>query len=277
MTSPCQLDCNQSSYYGLQEMWWWWGYWPMTFSFSLTLSIASDVHIAFWSKHLLLPIFHWFLFLSTLVPPLIQPFDIPSTSVGKLMYIACVVSSGDMPIRITWHKDGQLIVPGSASGVAIETKEFMSSLQISNVTLKHNGNYTCIASNAAATVSWERQLIVTGEGLSEERVVQQWWTKTVQTWCLMCGAILELFCDHSLVAAFTVWLSLSCFFFFPFTWNQYFCFPVPPRFVVQPNNQDCIYGKAGVLNCSVEGYPPPKVMWKHAKGKNLHRLLMTLQ
>uniref|UniRef100_I3J9G9 DS cell adhesion molecule like 1 n=1 Tax=Oreochromis niloticus TaxID=8128 RepID=I3J9G9_ORENI len=136
------------------------------------------------------------------VPPLIQPFDIPSTSVGKLMYIACVVSSGDMPIRITWHKDGQLIVPGSASGVAIETKEFMSSLQISNVTLKHNGNYTCIASNAAATVSWERQLIVT----------------------------------------------------------------VPPRFVVQPNNQDCIYGKAGVLNCSVEGYPPPKVMWKHAKG-----------
>uniref|UniRef100_A0AAQ4QMC4 DS cell adhesion molecule like 1 n=1 Tax=Gasterosteus aculeatus aculeatus TaxID=481459 RepID=A0AAQ4QMC4_GASAC len=136
------------------------------------------------------------------VPPLIQPFDIPSTSVGKLMYIACVVSSGDMPIRITWHKDGQLIVPGFASGVAIETKEFMSSLQISKVTLKHNGNYTCIASNAAATVSWERQLIVT----------------------------------------------------------------VPPRFVVQPNNQDCIYGKAGVLNCSVEGYPPPKVMWKHAKG-----------
>ncbi|XP_029107389.1 Down syndrome cell adhesion molecule-like protein 1 homolog isoform X2 [Scleropages formosus] len=135
------------------------------------------------------------------VPPLIQPFDIPSTSIGKLIYIACVVSSGDMPIRITWHKDGQLIVPGS-SGVAIETKEFMSSLQISKVTLKHNGNYTCIASNDAATVSWERQLIVT----------------------------------------------------------------VPPRFVVQPNNQDGIYGKSGVLNCSVEGYPPPKVMWKHAKG-----------
>lgn len=42
---------------------------------------------------------------------------------------------------------------------------------------------------------------------------------------------------------------------------------MPPRFVVQPNNQDGIYGKAGVLNCSVDGYPPPKVMWKHAKGK----------
>lgn len=40
----------------------------------------------------------------------------------------------------------------------------MSSLQITKVTLKHNGNYTCIASNTAATVSWERQLIVTGGG-----------------------------------------------------------------------------------------------------------------
>ncbi|KAJ8403710.1 hypothetical protein AAFF_G00345780 [Aldrovandia affinis] len=135
------------------------------------------------------------------VPPLIQPFDFPPTSIGKLMYIACVVSSGDMPIRITWRKDGQEIVPGSA-GVNIETKEFMSSLQISKVSLEHNGNYTCIARNDAATVSSERQLIVT----------------------------------------------------------------VPPQFIVQPNNQDGIYGKAGVLNCSVNGYPPPKVMWKHAKG-----------
>ncbi|XP_033027489.1 Down syndrome cell adhesion molecule-like protein 1 isoform X1 [Lacerta agilis] len=134
------------------------------------------------------------------VPPLIQPFEFPPASIGQLLYIPCVVSSGDMPIRITWRKDGQVILSGS--GVTIESKEFMSSLQISSVSLKHNGNYTCIATNDAATVSRERQLIVR----------------------------------------------------------------VPPRFVVQPNNQDGIYGKAGVLNCSVDGYPPPKVMWKHAKG-----------
>ncbi|XP_029771561.1 Down syndrome cell adhesion molecule-like protein 1 [Suricata suricatta] len=146
------------------------------------LSISQSVHVA------------------VKVPPLIQPFEFPPASIGQLLYIPCVVSSGDMPIRITWRKDGQVIISGS--GVTIESKEFMSSLQISSVSLKHNGNYTCIASNAAATVSRERQLIVR----------------------------------------------------------------VPPRFVVQPNNQDGIYGKAGVLNCSVDGYPPPKVMWKHAKG-----------
>uniref|UniRef100_A0A3B5M0A6 Down syndrome cell adhesion molecule like 1 n=1 Tax=Xiphophorus couchianus TaxID=32473 RepID=A0A3B5M0A6_9TELE len=140
------------------------------------------------------------IYVTVKVPPLIQPFDFPPTSIGKLMYIACVVSSGDMPIRITWRKDGQEIVP--SSGITIDTKEFMSSLQISKVSLKHNGNYTCIASNDAATVSTERQLTVT----------------------------------------------------------------VPPRFVVQPNNQDGIYGKSAILNCSVDGYPPPKVMWKHARG-----------
>lgn len=95
------------------------------------------------------------------VPPLIQPFEFPPASIGQLLYIPCVVSSGDMPIRITWRKDGQVIISGS--GVTIESKEFMSSLQISSVSLKHNGNYTCIASNAAATVSRERQLIVRGE------------------------------------------------------------------------------------------------------------------
>lgn len=66
-----------------------------------------------------------------------------------------------MPIHITWRKDGHVILSGS--GVTIESKEFMSSLQISSVSLKHNGNYTCIASNDAATVSRERQLIVRGE------------------------------------------------------------------------------------------------------------------
>lgn len=200
MTSSCQLDSNQSIYYGRQRMGRAWrgrvehGRSPLANDL-LSPSLSLTQHCSRWLLNnygAFIPLtfrsLSLFVFLSltlTLskhaVPPLIQPFDIPSTSVGKLMYIACVVSSGDMPIRITWHKDGQLIVPGSASGVGIETKEFMSSLQISKVTLKHNGNYTCIASNAAATVSWERQLIVTGECAT---VKNKWhvWFSLHQTW-----------------------------------------------------------------------------------------------
>lgn len=41
---------------------------------------------------------------------------------------------------------------------------------------------------------------------------------------------------------------------------------VPPRFVVQPSDQDGIYGKAVILNCSAEGYPVPTIVWKYSKG-----------
>lgn len=46
-------------------------------------------------------------------------------------------------------------------------------------------------------------------------------------------------------------------------------FSVPPKFVVQPRDQDGIYGKAVILNCSAEGYPVPTIVWKFSKGKKL--------
>ncbi|XP_043557299.1 Down syndrome cell adhesion molecule homolog isoform X2 [Chiloscyllium plagiosum] len=134
------------------------------------------------------------------VPPFIQPFEFPRFSIGQRVFIPCVVISGDLPIRITWQKDGRPI-PASL-GVTIDKIDFTSSLRISNLSLMHNGNYTCIASNDAAAVEHQSQLIVR----------------------------------------------------------------VPPRFVVQPTDQDGIYGKSVILNCSAEGYPVPTIVWKYSKG-----------
>nr|XP_015197155.1 PREDICTED: Down syndrome cell adhesion molecule isoform X1 [Lepisosteus oculatus] len=134
------------------------------------------------------------------VPPFIQPFEFPRFSIGQRVFIPCVVVSGDLPITITWQKDGRPI-PASL-GVTIDNIDFTSSLRISNLSLMHNGNYTCIASNDAAAVEHQSQLIVR----------------------------------------------------------------VPPRFVVQPGDQDGIYGKAVILNCSAEGYPVPTIVWKYSKG-----------
>lgn len=111
-----------------------------------------------------------------------------------------MVVSGDLPITITWQKDGRPI-PASL-GVTIDNIDFTSSLRISNLSLMHNGNYTCIARNEAAAVEHQSQLIVR----------------------------------------------------------------VPPKFVVQPRDQDGIYGKAVILNCSAEGYPVPTIVWKFSKG-----------
>lgn len=46
---------------------------------------------------------------------------------------------------------------------------------------------------------------------------------------------------------------------------MFFCV-VPPRFTVQPKDQDGIYGKAVILNCSADGEPRPTIEWKYSKG-----------
>ncbi|ETE59052.1 Down syndrome cell adhesion molecule, partial [Ophiophagus hannah] len=92
------------------------------------------------------------------VPPFIQPFEFPRFSIGQRVFIPCVVVSGDLPITITWQKDGRPI-PASL-GVTIDNIDFTSSLRISNLSLMHNGNYTCIARNDAAAVEHQSQLIV---------------------------------------------------------------------------------------------------------------------
>lgn len=56
-----------------------------------------------------------------------------------------------------------------------------------------------------------------------------------------------------------------------------FLFSVPPKFVVQPRDQDGIYGKAVILNCSAEGYPVPTIVWKFSKGTMILDLLVICQ
>ncbi|XP_029105293.1 Down syndrome cell adhesion molecule homolog [Scleropages formosus] len=141
------------------------------------------------------------------VPPFIQPFEFPRFSIGQRVFIPCVVVSGDLPIFITWQKDGRPI-PASL-GVTIDNIDFTSSLRISNLSLMHNGNYTCIARNEAAAAEHRSELIVR----------------------------------------------------------------VPPRFVVQPRDQDGIYGKSVILNCSAEGYPVPTIVWEHSKGAGVPQFL----
>uniref|UniRef100_UPI00358E298A cell adhesion molecule DSCAM-like n=1 Tax=Myxine glutinosa TaxID=7769 RepID=UPI00358E298A len=133
-------------------------------------------------------------------PPLIQPFEFPLVTMGQRVYVPCVVVSGDAPITITWQKDGQPI-PDNL-GTQVERNQFISSLLVPSVSPRHDGNYTCLARNDAATVSHGSRLAVR----------------------------------------------------------------VPPRFVVQPNDQDGIFGRSLVLNCSAEGEPTPQIIWKYSKG-----------
>ncbi|KAF2985334.1 hypothetical protein EK904_001744 [Melospiza melodia maxima] len=180
---------------------------------------------------------------SFIVPPFIQPFEFPRFSIGQRVFIPCVVVSGDLPITITWQKDGRPI-PASL-GVTIDNIDFTSSLRISNLSLMHNGNYTCIARNDAAAVEHQSQLIV------REELVAGAFRIALQRDSLIPGS-------QERLQRFEAWEG-TCEFG---TWSL----AVPPRFVVQPSDQDGIYGKAVILNCSAEGYPVPTIVWKYSKG-----------
>lgn len=94
--------------------------------------------------------------------PEIDPIAVkPDLQRGMRMHLTCVVSKGDFPIVIRWLKDGSPIPHGQ--GVTEKTlDEYSSILTFSGLSLKHTGNYTCQASNAAATKSYSVEVIVNG-------------------------------------------------------------------------------------------------------------------
>ncbi|XP_077985299.1 cell adhesion molecule DSCAM-like [Glandiceps talaboti] len=99
-------------------------------------------------------------FITVKVPPEITPFEFPEMlRQGERTQAPCVVSTGDMPITITWKKDGGPIPQGI--GITItHTAGFSSTLSIGDVSPHHEGNYTCVVKNDAAQVTYTSELVV---------------------------------------------------------------------------------------------------------------------
>ncbi|XP_047000635.1 Down syndrome cell adhesion molecule-like protein Dscam2 [Schistocerca americana] len=99
------------------------------------------------------------LHLDVMKPPQIAPFQFPSNlQEGMRAQVSCSIISGDLPITITWRKDGGPL-PQEAD-VHEQQHEFVSNLLFSNLAARHSGHYMCIASNAAAVANYTTRLIV---------------------------------------------------------------------------------------------------------------------
>lgn len=98
------------------------------------------------------------------VPPKILPFTFQElVQEGMRAWLQCVVSEGDLPLSVRWYKDGHLIPRDSKTGITIKDLDDSSSiLTIWNVAPQHNGNYTCVATNEAASVSHSAALAING-------------------------------------------------------------------------------------------------------------------
>lgn len=118
------------------------------FSFSITCKARIG-----WGNELVVVI---------IVPPTISPFYVASAlHVGDRASLTCAVTKGDLPLTITWTKDGRVVTTGNSITIK-PVDHFTSILGIDSLSPEHNGNYSCVVQNAAAQVSHTQQLAVNG-------------------------------------------------------------------------------------------------------------------
>lgn len=80
-----------------------------------------------------------------------------------LTAVTCIVDAGDGPISTRWLKDGQILAEEELDAAILYAQEgYVSTLTIKSLDYKHNGNYTCTATNDVATGSYSATLTVKG-------------------------------------------------------------------------------------------------------------------
>ena len=98
-----------------------------------------------------------------LEPPRIVPFTFGRDifDEGEYAQVSCVVSSGDLPLQITWSLQGVSVQGGSEIGISTAPMGLRASfLSIQSVSSQHSGMYTCTARNSAGNSSYSTTLIV---------------------------------------------------------------------------------------------------------------------
>lgn len=98
---------------------------------------------------------------------MIFPFDFGEDPVDTLdtVSINCVVSKGDLPIKIVWLMNGERI--SSNDGITISKMgPKMSTLYIESIRPRHAGVFSCRAQNKAGSVEHSSQLKVIGNRCS---------------------------------------------------------------------------------------------------------------
>lgn len=122
--------------------------------------------------------------LSVNSPPVIEPFAFPrNLQAGGRAQVTCAVSAGDMPVFFSWRKDGAPIA--MALQVAEKKDEFFALLVFKDIAARHSGQYTCLATNAAAQVNYTSELLV--------RVPPRWLAEPKDT-ALMLGNAMAIHC-----------------------------------------------------------------------------------
>lgn len=98
------------------------------------------------------------------VLPKIAPFDFGEEAMyaGETAQVACFITEGDHPMKISWTYNGEIdvnVLPGVS---VVKAGRKGSNLVIDPTLSSHQGNYTCSARNAAGATNFTAVLFVNG-------------------------------------------------------------------------------------------------------------------
>ncbi|CAN7939378.1 unnamed protein product, partial [Ixodes hexagonus] len=94
-----------------------------------------------------------------LTAPVISPFWFPERlQEGMRSTATCTLLDGDPPVSMRWLRDGRPDLGPDVQVVPIN--DFVSNLIIDRVARHHSANYTCTATNAAASASHTARMLV---------------------------------------------------------------------------------------------------------------------
>lgn len=86
---------------------------------------------------------------------------------GGFAIAQCAVTTGDLPVNLSWQYPGDHKVTSKSDSqrppvTITKMAERVTMLSIDVTTASHAGNYTCIATNHAATTSYTTTLNING-------------------------------------------------------------------------------------------------------------------
>ena len=81
---------------------------------------------------------------------------------GSRISWACSIERGDLPIDISWFKDGAPLDVNLGIQVR-KIDDYSSYVVINSANSMHSGNYSCMARNSAAKTTFSAQLTVNGK------------------------------------------------------------------------------------------------------------------
>ncbi|KAL1110124.1 hypothetical protein AAG570_008201, partial [Ranatra chinensis] len=215
--------------------------------------------------------------------------------VGERLGLQCLVTRGQVPIQLQWlHYDTPVLKLNLPSLSVSSPAEYSSTLLFESLSPLHRGNYTCEATNSAATVTSTVQLYVNepaeitaftlptleiGSRLQATCTVHKGDPPLNITWS-KDGMIITR--DISMYNVYTSILSIAQV--KREDSGNYTCkasnlastvhhtaqliVTVPPEWMIEPRDTSAVVGQPVALHCSADGYPKPTINWRKSIGKD---------